>query len=214
MVQAARLSKHIRGDSFTLFHTVSTLRKSSAETWWLQQYRIFCDSNLDSRESQKNRRKHTHLPTSIWELGQDKNVNSQCLSIQDSEEGQENRLRRILQTLSDKAIRERSIDLATDCSFSLFAKYLFFFVATGENFVLLTTFHRLFARRSNIDGYSTAHQLLVSQSIAAKKVLRWSTTGVQRTLCFFSWSAITSGQPDVGNSSLHWHGRHLFLKVD
>ena len=34
---------------------------------------------------------------------------------------------------------------------------------------------------------SSAHQLMFAQSITIPKVFRWLTSGVRRTLCFFSW---------------------------
>ena len=78
---------------------------------------------------------------------------------------------------------------------------------------LLTTFgtrRRFLKRFASVVRYqcifypsSTAHQLMVVQSITILKVFRWLTTGVRRTLCFFSWChhfLATTPPAYVGNS--------------
>ena len=82
---------------------------------------------------------------------------------------------------------------------------------------LLTTFgtrRRFLKRFASVVRYqcifypsSTAHQLMVVQSITILKVFRWLTTGVRRTLCFFSWChhflATTGGTSLRGKFSSH-----------
>ena len=78
---------------------------------------------------------------------------------------------------------------------------------------LLTTFgtrRRFLKRFASVVRYqcifypsSTAHQLMVVQSITILKVFRWLTTDVRRMLCFFSWChhfLATTPPAYVGNS--------------